>query len=92
MPKLLRIKIHGYVQGVGFRYEALKRARELGLVGFARNEEDHTVYVEAQGDSAKLTDFLHWCTHHGPPGAKIERVESNYANELKNFASFKIVY
>ena len=92
MAKLLKIKVHGHVQGVGFRYEAMRKAQDLNLVGFARNESDHTVYIEAQGDSAHLAEFLHWCTHHGPSESKIERVESSYANEPKNFGSFKIAY
>ncbi|MFA5872071.1 MAG: acylphosphatase [Parcubacteria group bacterium] len=92
MPRLLRLKIYGHVQGVGFRYEAMRKAQELGLVGFARNEKDHTVYIEAQGDdTTRLNEFLHWCTLHGPSGARIERVESNYANEPKSFVSFKVV-
>ncbi len=89
---MLKIRVHGRVQGVGFRYEAEKKAKSLGLTGFARNERDHTLYIEAQGEREYLEKFLHWCTHHGPPGARITRVESKYSNDLENYQAFEIVF
>ncbi len=44
-----RIKFHGRVQGVGFRYTAKHMARSLGLTGWVRNEYDGTVLMEVQG-------------------------------------------
>jgi acylphosphatase len=41
--------VHGYVQGVGFRWWVRARALELGLVGHARNTVDGRVEVVAQG-------------------------------------------
>ncbi|MBK8868896.1 MAG: acylphosphatase [Dermatophilaceae bacterium] len=43
--------VHGYVQGVGFRWWVRARALELGLVGHARNTYDDRVEVVAQGPS-----------------------------------------
>ncbi|MDI6778258.1 MAG: acylphosphatase [Patescibacteria group bacterium] len=90
--KLLKIKIHGHVQGVGFRFEAMQKARELRLVGFARNERDHTVYIEAQGDRENLEKFLHWCEFHGPRFAEVTKVESKFTNDFKNYQTFRAVY
>jgi len=90
--KLLKAKIHGHVQGVGFRFEAMRKARELALVGFVRNEHDRTVYVEAQGPEENLREFLHWLEHHGPAGAEVRKVETKFSRDLKNFGSFKVVY
>jgi acylphosphatase len=42
--------VHGHVQGVGFRWWTRCRARELGLVGEARNLPDGRVAVIAEGD------------------------------------------
>jgi len=44
------IFVHGQVQGVGFRWWTRARARELGLVGFARNLADGRVEICAQGE------------------------------------------
>lgn len=89
MPKLLKAKVHGEVQGVGFRFEAARYARELDLVGFARNERDHTVYIEAQGQNENVDRFLHWLEHHGPLLAKVTRVEAKFSNELEGYQSFR---
>lgn len=91
MPKLLKAKIHGKVQGVGFRFEALRQAQELGLIGFIRNEHDKTVYIEAQGPSANIDRFLYWLEHHGPAAAKISRVDSHFSFDLENYGNFKIM-
>ncbi len=46
--------VRGQVQGVGFRWWTSARARELGLVGHARNLSDGRVEVVAQGDGAAV--------------------------------------
>lgn len=88
--KILKLKIHGHVQGVGFRFEAMQKAQEFNIVGFAKNERDHTVYIEAQGERSNLEKFLHWCEHHGPKLSKVTRVEAKYSNELENYRSFRV--
>jgi acylphosphatase len=53
--------VHGYVQGVGFRWWTRSRALELGLTGFASNRPDGRVQVVAQGprdDCQRLLDLL----------------------------------
>jgi acylphosphatase len=92
MPILLKAKIHGHVQGVGFRFEAMRKAQELHLSGFARNERDKTVYVEAQGARENVEKFLHWLEHHGPPLAKIIRVETKFSRDLGNYQDFSVKF
>lgn len=67
------IRVSGRVQGVFFRQSAKRKAAELGVVGFARNEPDGTVTIEAEGDTFALDTLVAWC-HEGPTHAKIERV------------------
>ena len=53
--------VHGYVQGVGFRWWTRARALELGLVGYASNRPDGRVQVVAQGSRdacERLLDLL----------------------------------
>jgi acylphosphatase len=88
--KLLKIRIYGHVQGVGFRFEAMRKAQDLSLVGFARNERNGTLYIEAQGDKDNLEKFLHWCSRHGPTSADVSRVVAKYSNKLENFQSFSV--
>ena len=46
--------VRGRVQGVGFRWWTGSQARELGLVGFARNLPDGGVEVCAQGERSRV--------------------------------------
>lgn len=85
--KHLNIKIFGRVQGVFFRANAKKKADELQITGFARNETDGSVYVEAEGEKENLEKFLEWC-HHGPPSARIDKVESKSTTKIKKFKNF----
>ena len=39
----------GRVQGVGFRYQACRIARSLGLAGYVKNLWDGRVELESQG-------------------------------------------
>lgn len=72
--KLLKVKVFGTVQGVFFRHSARIKFEELGIKGFARNESDGSVYLEAEGEKEALDKFLEWCKR-GPPSARVERVE-----------------
>lgn len=47
-----RLQFYGRVQGVGFRYTAIRAANSLGVSGWVRNERDGSVTVEAQGSDA----------------------------------------
>jgi acylphosphatase len=64
------IKITGNVQGVYFRGSARDKADTLGIVGFVQNQNDGSVYIEAEGSSADLSAFIIWCKI-GPPRAQV---------------------
>ena len=74
MLKHLNIKILGRVQGVFFRHSAKQKAEELNIKGFARNEPDGAVYIEAEGIEENLKQFLDWC-HYGPLLASVKKLE-----------------
>lgn len=69
--KLYKIKVTGYVQGVGFRWSALKEARSLGITGFVKNLPDGSVYIEAEGLLEQLNAFVEWCKA-GPVNGFVE--------------------
>ncbi len=48
----------GYVQGVGFRYNAMYLAKNLKLTGWVRNERDGSVTLEAQGEPQALDELI----------------------------------
>jgi acylphosphatase len=65
--------VTGRVQGVGFRYFVVRKARTLGLAGRVRNEPDGTVRVIAEGPPAALDD-LERALREGPAGARVSDV------------------
>jgi acylphosphatase len=69
-----RFLVSGRVQGVWFRGSTQRRARELGLDGFARNLADGRVEVVASGDAAAVEELAAWL-RQGPPLAEVEAVE-----------------
>lgn len=69
-----RYYVRGRVQGVGYRYFALKRAEQLGLAGFVRNMPDGSVEVIAEGDDSALSRF-EAMLKQGPSFARVEGVE-----------------
>lgn len=81
------IRIVGYVQGVGFRRSAKSIADTLGICGFARNERDGSVYIEAEGEEEAMTSFLAWC-RRGPPSARVDRVDIREGS-VKGFRGFE---
>lgn len=54
----MHIFYSGRVQGVGFRFTAEEVARDLGIVGWAKNLRDGRVEVLAEGEEATLKEFL----------------------------------
>ena len=52
------VVFHGYVQGVGFRYNARRVATQFEVAGIVRNLSDGTVQVIAEGDAPVLVEFI----------------------------------
>jgi acylphosphatase len=88
----LHAVVSGYVQGVFFRASVVEIASKLDLKGFVRNlTSGIEIEVEAEGDRdqlRRLLDFL----HTGPPGAKVEKVISNWGKHKSKYRTFKILY
>ena len=72
--RAIRARIGGSVQGVGFREATVRRARELGVMGWVRNEADGSVAVHAEGDTEavdRVVDYL----RAGPRSASVSGVD-----------------
>jgi len=84
------IKVFGLVQGVGFRYSAIHKAKSLGIKGYVKNLYDGSVYIEAEGTQEKINEFLYWC-RQGPSHARVSDIEVN-DGEIKNYRFFDVKY
>lgn len=87
MKKRMHSFVSGLVQGVFFRAHTQRRAAELGLGGWVRNLADGRVEVVAEGDEEKLRE-LEKMLRRGPPGAKVEGVETEWEEPKNGFRNF----
>ncbi len=88
MDKHIIIKVKGKVQGVGFRYHTQKKANELGIKGFVKNEYDGSVYIEASGEADYIDQFVNWC-YKGSNWAMVENVEIS-ENKIEYISAFSV--
>jgi acylphosphatase len=85
----LRAVVRGRVQGVGFRAFATRRARELGLKGFARNLADgRGVEVVAEGRRPALEALLA-ALRLGPSSAHVEAVDASWDEAVGAYSGFE---
>ena len=68
-------RVSGRVQGVGFRYSAVREAKSLKLSGWVRNSSNGDVEVWAEGSPEALAEFLDWL-HKGPEYSRIDSVDA----------------
>ena len=87
----MKIRKHFYfsgrVQGVGFRFQACRLARSLGLTGYVQNLWDGRVELEAQGEESQVWDLV--SALHKQPYIKIEDMESRDM-EIKEERGFQM--
>lgn len=73
-----RYVVRGRVQGVGYRDFVQRRAREVGVHGYVRNEADGSVSAYVTGSARQLADFEAWL-RRGPQMADVRGIESSVA-------------
>ena len=70
----VQARVHGKVQGVGYRIWARREAIGLGLVGWVRNERDGTVTAWIAGADAAVSTMIERL-RQGPRGSLVSKVE-----------------
>ena len=77
--RAIRVTVSGAVQGVGFRDATVRRARQLGVLGWVRNGDDGNVQVHAEGAHDAVDELV---TFLGQ-GPRLARVESVAIDEVR---------
>jgi acylphosphatase len=85
----LHALVRGNVQGVGFRYHILRQARQLGLRGWVRNNDDGTVELVAEGGRPDL-ERLMMAAEEGPRTARVQRVEVQWSVATGGLDEFEL--
>jgi len=89
-PRLrLDAVVIGRVQGVGYRYFVIDRARELRLSGWVANRPDGSVHCVAEGPEPLLRELLGglW---NGPFGARVSSVADAWSPATDEFEGFTL--
>ena len=80
-PARLKVTVRGAVQGVGFRPFIYRLATELRLTGWVNNSAQG-VFIEVEGESAVLQDFLSRVERDRPAISFIQSMESTFADPV----------
>lgn len=74
--------VSGRVQGVFFRSETVRRARQRGVSGWVRNLPDGRVEAAFEGLRHNVESVLEWA-HRGPRGAAVESVDVRWEDPVR---------
>jgi acylphosphatase len=72
---VIKLRVRGRVQGVGFRRSLEIKARMLDLAGWVRNRADGSVEALLAGDPAAVAELCEWA-RYGPPMARVDALET----------------
>jgi len=91
MDAARRFVVKGRVQGVGYRYFAIRAAAECGVVGSVRNLPDGSVEAIAEGSDAALARFGEELAR-GPSYAHVTSVDEMTLEPTGRYHGFNVVY
>jgi acylphosphatase len=82
-----RFFVSGMVQGVGYRFFAIRTAERLGITGWVKNLRDGRVEAYAIGSPKALKEFRREL-ERGPMGAMVDDVGEDDAEVDAQFAKY----
>jgi acylphosphatase len=88
-PVRAKLIVSGHVQGVGYRAFTRHAASRRGLVGGVRNLEDGRVEAEVEGMRSAIEAMIRELKI-GPPGARVQAVQVEWAPASGRFSGFQI--
>ncbi len=80
--------ISGLVQGVGYRYYAMRKANAYGVSGFAKNLMDGRVEVVAEGSRSMVEQFIS-DLKVGPMSAHVSDIRIEWDQPTYEFNGFQ---
>jgi acylphosphatase len=89
--KRLYARVYGRVQGVGFRYSTIMQGRKFNLTGYAKNMDDGSVEVVAEGNEEILKKFLTWLKK-GPSLSRVDKVDYHFIPYKGYYRTFGVEY
>jgi len=91
MKELRVLKIHGKVQGVGYRFFATRVARRLGLKGSIQNQRDGSVEAVVEGEKKAIDDWIEELKE-GPRYAEVTKIDQETKDFTGRLADFDVKF
>jgi acylphosphatase len=82
------IVVHGFVQGVGFRFAVERAANSRGVAGWVKNRPDGAVEAVFEGEQEDVEALVELC-RRGPRGAAVDGVDVA-AESAEGLAGFRV--
>ncbi len=86
----LAARVEGSVQGVGFRWWVAGQAKPLGLVGYAKNMDDGSVQIVAQGSRQNCQKLVQ-ALESGDTAGHISSLETDIGQPVSSYRGFNIL-
>ena len=81
----------GFVQGVFFRANTRKKAKELEVTGWIKNSPSGKVEAVFEGERDRIQKIIEWAKK-GPQGAQVDDLELDWQEYRDEFNNFEIKY
>ncbi|HUU76370.1 MAG TPA: acylphosphatase [Methanoregulaceae archaeon] len=88
--KKISATVTGRVQGVGYRYYVTDLAKDLGLCGYVKNNQDGTVEVVAEGEEERLNDLIERLRARGDAYIRVHDIRVEWGSASNEFRDFRI--
>jgi acylphosphatase len=85
-----RVYFDGEVQGVGFRYTAVRIASTRGIAGYVKNLSDGRVEILAEGPEAEVDSFIEEVRRE--MGSYIREMNTDIVPVSGNYKRFVVRY
>lgn len=83
------LQVFGSVQGVGFRYFCIKKARPGNITGWVRNRPDGSVELMVEGERRTVEQYVAEL-RQGPPYAQVSEVAVEWSPPTNRFKTFEV--
>ncbi|MDD5765690.1 MAG: acylphosphatase [Candidatus Marinimicrobia bacterium] len=85
----VKMTVQGIVQGVGFRYFAMRKAAMFQVFGFVQNLDNGDVFIEVEGEEGLMSDFIREI-QIGPMFGTVTNVLVGRSEKLVGYNKFEV--
>lgn len=91
MNEQRHLRIHGKVQGVGYRFFATRVARRMGLKGWIVNMRDGTVEALVEGNKKSIDEWIEEL-REGPRYAEVTKIDQESRDFTGKLGDFDVKF